>query len=127
MATSSRVTREDLRLMHEQLCEQARGLMKLKNADYATSSDPFRNFRTFEELGILVRMSDKLARLRSFCETKQLAVKSEGVRDTILDLINYAVLLHGYLVDSGALQPDAPAASTAAPDQTQIPASRCTR
>ena len=112
MQQQQRVTRDDLRFMHEQLCEQARGLMKLKNTDYATSADPLRNFRTFEELGILVRMSDKLARLRTFCENKQLAVKSESVRDTILDVVNYAVLLHGYLVDTGALLPEPPAAPT---------------
>src|SRR5690348_7069951 len=62
------MTREDLRLLHENLCEEARDLMKQKNEDYATESDVFRNFRMFGLLGVLVRMSDKIARLRTYAE-----------------------------------------------------------
>lgn len=100
------MTRDDLRMLHEELCEEARTLMKAKNADYAAISDPFRNFRLFGELGILVRLSDKLARLRSFLENGKLEVTNESVRDTILDLINYAVLFHGYIVDAESRQPN---------------------
>lgn len=100
MESNQKMTRDDLRMLHEALCEEARTLMKAKNADYAAISDPFRNFRLFGELGILVRLSDKLARLRSFLENGKLEVKNETVRDTILDIINYAVLFQGYLLDS---------------------------
>ena len=93
------MTRDDLRMLHESLCEEARTLMKAKNADYAALDDPFRNFRLFGELGILVRLSDKLARLRSFLENGKLEVTNETVRDTVLDIINYSVLFHGYLLD----------------------------
>src|ERR1700733_11930416 len=99
-----RVTREDLLMMHDSLCKEAKNLMIQKNHDYAAEGDPFRNFRLFGALGILVRMSDKLARLRTFEETKSFAVKDESARDTVLDLINYSVLLHGFLLDSGALK-----------------------
>jgi hypothetical protein len=68
-----------------------------KNNDYASEDDPFRNFRAFEELGILVRMSDKFARLRTaLYDRKELAVDDETVEDTILDLATYAVLLLCY-------------------------------
>lgn len=71
--------------------------MVVKNHDYAASDDPFRNFRTFGELGILVRLSDKIARLQSFIENGELMVKDESVLDTVLDITNYAVLFYGYV------------------------------
>lgn len=102
--TGDKMKREDLLMLHDKLCAEAKDLMVGKNQDYATNSDPFRNFRTFGELGILVRMSDKLARLRNFAESGQFAIKAESERDNVLDLINYAILLHGYLLDSGAMK-----------------------
>jgi hypothetical protein len=92
-----RMTREDLRLLHEHMCEDARNLMKAKNVDYATESDIFRNFRMFGELGILVRMSDKLARLRSIMENGRAQVSNESINDTLVDIINYAVIYAGYI------------------------------
>jgi hypothetical protein len=68
-----------------------------KNNDYASDDDPFRNFRAFEELGILVRLSDKFSRLRTaLYDRKDMAVSDETVEDTILDLATYAVLLLCY-------------------------------
>lgn len=90
------MTREELQEYHEALCNEARELMRRKNEDYACAEDPFRNFRMFGRLGILVRMSDKLARLRTFTERGTLSVKDESVRDAIVDLINYAVLFGAY-------------------------------
>jgi hypothetical protein len=94
-----KMKREDLYLMHQALASEALELMKKKNQDYATGNDPFRNFRTFGELGILVRMSDKIARLRTFLERGEFSVTDESCRDSILDLINYSVLLNGMLVE----------------------------
>ena len=94
-----KMKREDLYLMHQALCSESLELMKKKNQDYATGNDPFRNFRTFGELGILVRMSDKIARLRTFLENGKFNVADESCRDSILDLINYSVLLNGMLVE----------------------------
>lgn len=93
------MNRGDLYLLHTNLCAEALELMKKKNEDYATGNDPFRNFRTFGELGILVRMSDKIARLRTFLERGEFSVADESCRDSIRDLINYAVLLQGMLVE----------------------------
>src|SRR5689334_14738138 len=89
------MTREDLRLLHENLCEEARDLMKQKNEDYATESDVFRNFRMFGLLGVLVRMSDKIARLRTYAERGKFTLANEKVRDDLRDLINYSVLFEG--------------------------------
>jgi hypothetical protein len=94
------MTRNELLELHVKLCSEAKDLMVKKNHDYGANSDPFRNFRTFGSLGILVRLSDKLARLNSFLENGNLSVENESVQDTILDIINYAVLFEGYLEDS---------------------------
>lgn len=98
------MTRDDLLAMHTVLCDRAKELMKAKNHDYAAESDPFRNFRRHGSHGILVRMDDKFCRLQSFEENKVLAVKGESVMDTVLDVINYAVLYAAYLTESGTIK-----------------------
>jgi hypothetical protein len=105
------MTRLELYNLHTKLCADALTLMRRKNADYATADDPFRNFRMFGALGFLVRMGDKLARLRTFVETGKL--ENESVYDSIIDLINYPVLLAGYIAS------EQPAAGTSLPDSTR--------
>ena len=60
------MTRADLLKMHEALCKDALDIMRKKNEDYGAEGDPFLNFRAFGSFGILVRLSDKLARLRTY-------------------------------------------------------------
>ena len=102
------MTREDLIRNHEMLCNTARELMKKKNADYAGRGgfEPFANFTRVESMGIcstergmLVRVTDKMSRLSSFVESGKLEVANESFEDTIVDVINYMVLLHSYLKD----------------------------
>lgn len=77
-----------------------------KNADYtAGQPDPFANFRLCEshgiasvEAGILVRMTDKMARLVSLCTGHQVQVADEKLEDTLIDLANYSLILHSYLL-----------------------------
>jgi hypothetical protein len=79
------------------ITEQMYALTYAKNSDYASDEDPFANFRTFGELGILVRMSDKFARLKTLLiDKKEVVVSDETVEDTILDLATYAALLLSY-------------------------------
>lgn len=94
--------------LHKWLGECGRDVMSRKNSDYANpeeSEDPFRNFQAFGAFGILVRLSDKLARLRTFIEKaqngKEMAVKDEKWEDTIVDAINYLVLLDGFIRTHG--------------------------
>lgn len=75
-----------------------------KNADYAGDSDPFANFRLVEKLGIcsvetgiLVRMTDKMARISNLLQGDRAnQVKDESVDDTLIDLANYSVILAAY-------------------------------
>jgi len=89
----ARLTREQLIRFHSDLTARARELMAKKNRDYGSESDTFRNFREFGRMGILVRLGDKLSRLRTFVERGTLAVEDESAQDTVQDAINYLILL----------------------------------
>jgi hypothetical protein len=101
------MTRDDLLELHEDTCERCREMMKAKNQDYAGGSgdDPFANFRTAKAIGvdpakgILMRMLDKVKRVQSFVERGNLKVEDEPVEDACDDLVNYAILLKGELID----------------------------
>jgi len=71
-------------------------LVQKKNRDYASDKDPFANFQMFGELGFLVRLSDKLMRLKQIFERGEISVTDESVKDTLMDLSNYANLLMAY-------------------------------
>ena len=100
------MTREELFKMHQSMTYDALELMKKKNADYAGSDgvNPFANFKRAEALGIcsveqafLVRMTDKMSRLSSFSAKGKLSVEDESVYDTLIDMINYSILLAAYI------------------------------
>lgn len=95
-------TRKEYLENFDSITKQMRELTGKKSNDYATDEDPFRNFRTFGALGILVRASDKFSRLRTaLCDKRELKVSDETVEDTCLDLATYAVLLLCYFRGSG--------------------------
>jgi hypothetical protein len=100
--------RDKLLKLHQQMCLEALEVMKKKNHDYAgkEGTDPYANFRRVETMGIcstlqgfLVRLTDKLSRLSTFVKDGELLVKDETVRDTLIDMINYPILLQGFLDD----------------------------
>lgn len=93
------MNRTELLNLHQALCGQARELMEAKNQDYAQESSVFGNLDLCEhvvgvptEVGILIRMADKLKRLGNYYQNGGFAVSDEGLKDTILDIINYSVL-----------------------------------
>lgn len=88
-------TRAQLIALQKQLCDKAREVMQAKNADYASTDDPFKNFRRRGRRGILTRLEDKFERLDTFCDRGKFDV-DESLEDTVLDIINYAVLFLGY-------------------------------
>ena len=101
----ARMTREDLLKIHQDLSSKSYTLMDQKNQDYAGSAgtQPFANFERVEALGIcstekgfLVRLTDKISRLSSFAEAGSFAVTDESLEDTVVDIINYAVLILAY-------------------------------
>ena len=60
-------------------------LFKKKNADYGNA------FATHGAVGVIIRMQDKINRLTTI--TKQgVAVDTETIRDTLIDLHNYSAM-----------------------------------
>ena len=75
---------------HEEICRELTDLYNAKNADYG---DAFS--RTFNEYGMvapLLRLEDKLSRLKSLYRKGVQQVKQESMRDTLIDLANYAIM-----------------------------------
>ena len=100
---------ETLADLSQRLAEEELQTMLAKNDDYtAKSEDPFANFRVSEvvgvpaELSILVRLMDKIQRIKSFVVNGSLSVKSETVYDAISDGRNYLLLLRGLIEEKQA-------------------------
>ena len=65
---------------------EARTLFEKKNKDYG---DAFANYGP---IGVIVRLGDKINRLSSITNSNISLVKTETVRDTLIDLHNYAAM-----------------------------------
>jgi hypothetical protein len=65
---------------------EALELFTRKNADYGDA------FAKFGIIGVLVRIEDKIQRALSISNTGVTLVNDEGLRDTLLDLHNYAAM-----------------------------------
>ena len=66
--------------------EEALDLFSKKNADYG---DAFANFGP---VGVIVRMGDKINRLSNVTKSDITLIRTETVRDTLIDLHNYAAM-----------------------------------
>lgn len=73
-------------LQYEKVQKEAIELFKKKNADYG---DAFANYGP---IGVIVRMGDKISRLTSVTKSGVTMVNTESVRDTLIDLHNYAAM-----------------------------------
>ena len=65
---------------------EAAKLFERKNSDYG---DAFANYGP---IGVIVRMGDKINRLSSVTNNGINLVKTESIRDTLIDLHNYAAM-----------------------------------
>jgi len=71
-----------MRAVHTESLE----LFTKKNADYGDA------FATYGPVGVIVRMGDKIQRLLSVSKKGVALVDSESLRDTLIDLHNYAAM-----------------------------------
>ena len=80
--------------------------MLAKNSDYTGgkgAKDVFANFKAAEFVdvhpvsGLLMRLMDKVQRIRSFVNDKELRVANESVEDACDDIVNYAILAKAML------------------------------
>lgn len=98
-------TQEDYLNDFKAITEKMYEVTKAKNSDYTgDASDPFKNFKQVEFMGIcsaeqgfLTRMTDKMMRIGSFVKKGELQVKDESVTDTLQDLAVYSILMLCYL------------------------------
>ena len=72
---------------HSDICKEINALYARKN------HDSFH--QTFTEEGMAmprIRLGDKLARFKSLTKSGVQEVKDESIRDTLIDLANYAIM-----------------------------------
>jgi hypothetical protein len=98
------MTTEEYLKYHLEVTKKLHEIAIAKNSDYTgTTDDPFYNFKSGSRIGVsveqslMIRMGDKISRIESFIQKGGLAVKSESVEDTLLDLANYCILLAAHL------------------------------
>lgn len=65
-------------------------LLIRKDNDYNGPENSLGGFRDFGFLGVLVRLSDKLTRLRTLYKSGHSLVDSESFADTLQDIRNYS-------------------------------------
>jgi hypothetical protein len=65
---------------------EAFDLFQKKNKDYGDS------FANFGPIGVIVRMGDKINRLSNITNSSVSFVKTESIRDTLIDLHNYSAM-----------------------------------
>ena len=83
---SSTTNNNDRLLQFSKIQEQGRDLFEKKNKDYG---DAFAQFGT---IGVIVRIQDKISRLINIYKNKITLVEDESVKDTLIDLHNYAAM-----------------------------------
>ena len=101
------LSHDDARLLQFGLFSIALRVMESKRYDYSGDEDPYRNFRFSAGVGVepwrgaLVRMLDKVSRIVRFAELGgDMRVKEESLVDTVVDLINYACITFGLIIES---------------------------
>lgn len=102
--------RNDLLNLFDTTTTHCRSVMEAKNSDYCggkagAAADPFANFRISEVigvhpvLGLMMRMLDKMQRIKAFVADGELSVANETVDDAFDDLVNYSILGKGLMRD----------------------------
>ena len=71
---------------HLTVQNEAHNLFIQKNKDYGDS------FATYGTIGVIVRMGDKIQRLMNITKNGINLVETESLRDTLIDLHNYAAM-----------------------------------
>ncbi len=75
--------------LFKQITDEMYDLCKRKNADYGSSVT--ETYKDFGLVSFLVRMQDKMHRLKTLSKQDAL-VQDEKIEDTLIDLANYSIL-----------------------------------
>ena len=76
-------------LEHNAVCKELNELYSRKNHDYGDSFH--ESYKKYGLVMSAIRLSDKLNRFESLLRQDQ-QVKDESIRDTLIDLANYAIM-----------------------------------
>ena len=77
-------------VMHRMLCNYLNDLYTRKNKDYG---DSFHQSYLEEGLAMSrIRLGDKFSRFKTLSKSNEIQVTDESIRDTLLDLANYAIM-----------------------------------
>lgn len=81
----------------DEILAEMSALHTRKGADYGAEGDPYANVRASEEFGVpawvgaLVRLNDKITRLKSFI--RRGVLENESAADSIQDIAVYAIIM----------------------------------
>ena len=98
----------ELKQIHEETTRRCLEIMLKQNSDYTggeKSKDVFANFKMSEMLdidpilGLVMRVLDKIQRIRSFTNDGELKVNNESVYDACEDVINYMILAKAMFIE----------------------------
>ena len=102
------MTLTELKKLHDKTCAICREVMVKKNSDYTGGTKAKNIFANFESArylgihpvqGIMMRIMDKIQRINSFTNDKELQVPNESVYDACEDIVNYAILAKAILTE----------------------------
>lgn len=120
------MTTAELLKLHKETCDKCYGIVQKKNNDYsggATSPDALANFKMSTAIGLspviglLLRIQDKMMRIKTFATDGALNVADETVNDAFEDIINYAILGKALMIEKAGTT----AKPAAAPVKKVIP------
>lgn len=74
----------------ESICQEMIDLQKRKNKDYGDSFGML--FKEFGLTSSVIRLSDKLNRLKQLNLNNEQQVKDESIEDTLIDLACYSIM-----------------------------------
>lgn len=75
---------------HRMICDEINELYAKKNHDYGDSFA--QSFREEGMAMVRIRLGDKFNRLKSLTRGGEQKVADESIRDTLIDLANYAIM-----------------------------------
>lgn len=81
---------EERAASHQQLLQQIHRMYRAKNRDYGSSFSTL--YDTYGLISPIIKLEDKLSRLRNLAKSDEICVKDESIEDTLLDLANYAIM-----------------------------------
>lgn len=84
------MTREEKYDLFKEIAMELADTLDKKNTDYG--DNVLKIYQEFGELVPVIRLSDKLERLKTYAKRGELLVEEEGVMDIYRDIAGYAIL-----------------------------------